>query len=90
MQEGREPLTYCDMCRMHMMEGRLPINGRMACCFKNKETRLLQRDLEVASWFEEMDLSLNRKEGEETIEGVTLIKFLGRTLEQSDDDLTTD
>ena len=33
-----------------------------------------------------MELSLNGEEGEEIIEGVALFKYLGRSLDQSDDD----
>ena len=53
-------------------------------CFKNTRMRLRLRDVEVVSPCLEMEFSLTRYEGEETIEGVELFKYLGRTLDQTE------
>ena len=42
--------------------------------------------MEVTSWCAEMDFKLIGKEGAEKIEGVGLFIYLGRMLNQSDDD----
>ena len=47
-----------------------------------------RRDVEVASWCLEIEFSLNRKEGEEAIGGVVLLKYLGRILDQAEDEWT--
>ena len=36
----------------------------------------------------EMEFSLYREEGGDTVEGVTTFKYLGQTLDQTDDDWT--
>ena len=35
LQEGKEPIDYCDMCRINMPAGQLKKNQQKACCFKN-------------------------------------------------------
>ena len=86
LQEGRESLTCCDMFRMDMPVGKLLKHQRMVHCFKNTEMRIIHREVEVASCFSDMEFSLNREEGDETIEGIALFKQLGRLMDQSDDD----
>ena len=46
VQEGKEPLPFCDMCRMHMPEGRLIRHRRMARC--NSNTQMMWRWQDVA------------------------------------------
>ena len=41
-----------------------------------------RKDMEVASWCTDMEFNLTGKEGEETIEVVSLFTYLGRTLDQ--------
>ena len=48
--------------------------------------RLRRRDMEVMSQCSETEFSLTGKEREETIGGLALFKYLGRPLEQSDND----
>ena len=84
LQEGREPLTLCNMCRIHMPLGWMIKHWRTARCFNNMDIRIRQRDVEFASRCLEMEFRLTGEEEEETIEGVALFKYLGRPLEQSD------
>ena len=82
LQEGREPLPRCKMCRMHILVMRLLDHQRTACCFKNDKMRLRRRDVEVTNKCLEMEFSLTSKEREETIMGVALFKYLVWPLEQ--------
>ena len=84
IQKGREPLPRCNMCIMHMPEGRLLKHRRTAFCFRNNEMRIRRREVEVATRCLEMELSLTSEEGEDTIEGVALLKYLGWPMEKSD------
>ena len=43
---------------MYIPERLLLKHWRKARCFKNTEVRIKQRDLEDASWYEDMELSL--------------------------------
>ena len=69
-----------------MPVGRLLNSRRTAHCFKNIDIWIILRDVEVWSRCLEMELSFTREDGEDIIEGVALFKYLGRPLEQSDDD----
>ena len=82
LQEGRETLPRCNMCRMHMLVMRLLKHHRTACCFKNTEMRIRSRDVEVTIQCLEMEFSLTEKERKETIMVVALFKYLGQPIEQ--------
>ena len=69
---------------MHMPTGWLIKHQRMASCFKNMGIRLRGKDVEVVSWCAEMESNLAGKKGEEMIEGVALLTYLGRPMYQSD------
>ena len=58
---------------------------RTAWYFNNTEMKIRQRDLEVASRCLETEFSLTGEEREDKIEGVALLKYLRRPLDQSDD-----
>ena len=59
---------------------------RMMHLFNNTEMRLRWKYAEVASWCAGIESKLKGKEGEETIEGVSLFTYLGRPLAQFDND----
>ena len=68
LQEGGESMPLCDMCRMHILEGRL-INHRISKrCFNNIEMMPRRKDVEVSSQCEDMEFNLTEKDVEETIE----------------------
>ena len=48
--------------------------------------RLRQRDVELAQRYGDMEFSLFGREGYELVEGVTQFKYLGRPLDQYDND----
>ena len=50
------------------------------------ERRLRQRDVDMAARCGEMDLSMEGGEGYERVEGVATFRYLGRPLDQTDDD----
>ena len=85
LQEGCEPLHQCGMFEVHMTEGRLIKNRRTVRYFNNTEIRINWKAVEVISWCVNMEFTLTRKEGEETIERVSLFTYLGWPLNQSDD-----
>ena len=82
LQERSELLPQCNMYIMHMQSGWLIKHRRTARCFNNTDMRLRRKDVEVASRCAEMEFNLTGKEGEETIEVVSLFTYLGRTLDQ--------
>ena len=49
VQEGVELLPNCDLCGMHMPEGRLIRHQRTVRCDKNTHIRWRRRDAAVAS-----------------------------------------
>ena len=69
-----------------MPDERLIKHQRTELCFKNTEMRIRLKDVEVASRYADMEFNLIGKDGEETIEGVSLFTYLGRSLYQSDND----
>ena len=46
---------------MHMPVRRLIKNQRTESCYNNTETKIRQRDMEVASWCVKMEFSLTEK-----------------------------
>ena len=49
LQEGRETLPYCKMCGIHIPAGQLLKLRRTVRHFKNTETRIRRRAVEVES-----------------------------------------
>ena len=49
VQEGKDPLPRCNMCGMHIPEGRLTRHGQMARYDHNTQMRLRIRDVEIAA-----------------------------------------
>ena len=88
MQEGTEPLPPCDRCGMHMPVARIFKHRKSDKCHKATERRLRRRDMEMAERCGEMDFSLEGGEGEERVDNVTRFRYLGRPLDQTDDDWT--
>ena len=54
LQEGREPLPCCKMCKIYMPEGRIIKHHRTVQCFNNTDMRLRRRGVEVAGRFPEI------------------------------------
>ena len=86
LQVGSEPLPCCNMSVMHMPAGRLIKYRRMDRCFKNTEMRIRFRDIDVVIRCSGVEFRLTREEGEETNRVVALLKYVGRPLEQSDNE----
>ena len=55
-------------------------------CHKSPERRLRQRYVEMAETCGEMDSNMDGGEGDERVENVTMFQYLGRSLDQTDDD----
>ena len=58
VQEGKELLPRCDMCRMHMPVKRLIRYRRKARCDRNTQMRWRRKDVAVAAKFLEATFSL--------------------------------
>ena len=61
VQEGTEPLTRCDYCRMHITAGLLITHRRTVLCDKNTQIRWRRRDVEIASMFPEATSTLTEE-----------------------------
>ena len=85
-QEGPEPLPRCDQCGMHMQAARLFKHRRSEKCHKFTEIRIRQRDVEMAARCGEMEFNLDGEEGYQRVENVLNFQYLGRLLNQTDDD----
>ena len=70
---------------MNMPAGRLTKNHRDQRCNKNTQMWWRRRDVAIASWCAEAFFSLTEEDEEKYIEGVENFKYLGRMLDQSDD-----
>ena len=84
-QEGIYTLTRCDVCRMHMKEGRLIRHTKTARCDKDTHMRWRRKDTAIAVRFMEATFSLTGEEEAEHIEGVGRFEYLGRLLDRSYD-----
>ena len=87
-QEGIYTLTRCDVCRMHMKEGRLIRHTKTARCDKDTHMRWRRKDTAIAVMFMEAKFSLTGEEETEHIEGVEVFKHLEQMLDRSDNDWT--
>ena len=85
-QEGKGPLPCCNVCGIHIPEGRLIRHLWTARCDRNMQMRLRIRYVEIASKCTGATFSLMRYDGAECFEGVDYFKYLGRVLHQSDED----
>ena len=86
VQEVEDPLPRCDLCVIHITAGRIIRHRRTARCNKNNQMRWRRRDVAIADRYSEVTFSLIGEEEVKRIEGVEVIKCLGRLLERSDDD----
>ena len=64
LQEGPEPLPWCDQCGMHMQAARLFKHWISDKSHKLMERRLRQRDVEMAARCGEMEFNLDGEEGD--------------------------
>ena len=60
--EGEELLPRCDLCRIHMSEGRLTKHQRTARCEKNTQMRWRIRDVAIVDKYSEATFSLTRED----------------------------
>ena len=83
IQEGPEPLLWCDQCGMHMPLSRVFKHMQTDKCDKATERRLRGIYVEMAARCGEMEFSLEGGEVYERVEGVAMFWYLGRPLEQT-------
>ena len=88
MQERPKPLPRCDQCEMKIPAARIFKHRQTDKCNKVMEIRLWRREVEMAARCGKMEFSLEREEGDNMMEGVATFRYLGRTLDQTDDDWT--
>ena len=69
-----------------MQAARLFIHRQLGKCHKLTDRRIRQRDVEMAARCGVMEFSLEGGEGDERLENVTTVRYLGRLLDQTDDD----
>ena len=62
------------------------ISRHMDKCNKATKRRLRQRDVEMAAICNNMEFSLYGEEGGNMVEGVANFKYMGQTLDQTNDD----
>ena len=86
LQEGPEFLWWCDQCGMHIHAARLFKYWQSEKCHKSTERRLHPQDVEMAASCEEMEFKIDVDKGDERVENVTTLQYLGQTLHQMSDD----
>ena len=86
VQEGREPLSRCDMCEIHVPAGRIIKHHQTARCDRNKQMRLQMRDVEIAAKCMGETFSLTGDNIVECFEGVGLFNYLGWVLHRDYND----
>ena len=74
VHEREDPLPRCDLCEMHMPEGRLKRHRKTACCDKNTHMRWRRRDVVITARCLEATFSFTGEEEAEIIEGVEVFK----------------
>ena len=80
VQEGNEPLPRCDLCGMHIPEGGVIKNRRMAQCDQNTQIRWRRRYVEIAAKCMGATFSIIGEDGLECSEGVEFFKYWDRVL----------
>ena len=86
VQEGRKPLSRCDLCGTHMPAGRLLKHQRTKRCDQNMQMRWRRMDVAIVSQCEGEAFILTVEDNSKYIEGVDTFKYLWRILDRSDDD----
>ena len=86
LQEGPEPIPRCDQCGMHMPADKLFKNRRTEICNKVTKRQIRWRDVDMEERCADMEFSLYRGYGYVMVEGVATFKYLGRHLDQTDQD----
>ena len=86
VQEWTAPLPRCDQCEIHMPEAQLFKHRQTDKWNKAMERQLRRRDVHMETRCSDMDISLYREEGDDMVEVVANFKYLGKTLDQTDDD----
>ena len=81
VQKGADPLPHYDLCRMHMLEGRLITHQRMARCDKKNQMQWQKRDVAIADKSSKATFRLTGEYKSKCIEGVEVFKELGQLLD---------
>ena len=71
---------------MYMLAARLVQHIQMDRRNRTTEMRLQHNDVEIAHRLGNIEFSLYDKEGDSLVEGAAQLKYLGRTLEQIEND----
>ena len=74
VQEGKEPLTLCNLCGMHMPAGRLIKHHKTQRCDRNTQIRWRRREFAITSRCAEVSFSLTGEDEAECIKGVETFK----------------
>ena len=85
VKEGTAPLPQCELCSMHMLEGRLLKYQQTQRCNWNTQMRCRRKDVAIVRLCMEAEFSLRGEDDVEYIEGVETFKYPGSILDQSDD-----
>ena len=85
MQEGPELLLRCDKCGTHMQADRIFKHWHLEKFHKLTKRKLRWRDVEMAARCGEMEFSIYGEEGDEILENITTLRYLGIPLDQTDD-----
>ena len=72
-----------------MQAARLFKHQNLDKCHKSTERRLRRRDVDMLARCGEMEFNLNGEEGDKRVENVPTFRYLGRPLDQTDDDWPT-
>ena len=85
VQEGVEPLPFCEFCVMHIPAGRLIRHRRTVHWDKNTQMRSRRKDVAIASRCLEAMFGLTGEEDLQCIKGVEVFKCLRQLLYQLDE-----
>ena len=86
VQEGKLLLTLCNLCGMHMIEGRIIKHIRTVKYDRNTQMRSRRRNVEIAAKCTGATFSITGEDGEDFFKGVDSPKYLGRILHRADKD----
>ena len=82
VQEGADPLPHCDLCGMHMPEGRIIKHLQTQRCNKNTHMRWRRQEMAILRQWLEATFILMGEDGAESIEGVDVFEYLKRLMYQ--------
>ena len=86
VQEGNDALPRCDLCGMHMTEGRVINHQGTQRYSRNTQMRWRRRDVTISSQCVEASFSLTGEDEVECIEVMETFTYLVLILDRSDND----